>query len=211
LNGKIYEITNLINGKTYIGQTVCSLDKRWRGHKCSSKKSSYKLYRAIRKYGIKNFEIDLIKDDIETYDQLNYQETMFILLTNSQKLGYNMTNGGNNGPLQKGRIPWNKGKITNPDRLRIEESKRNGTFVRVPTAGWNKGLKIHSEEKKKIISEQQKERMNDPIYKTNAMKNLNDTSRANYLTTCKDCNRDFNAGNYKRHIDWHNRQITKEL
>ena len=65
--GKIYKITNKINGKIYIGQTVKSLKERFQKH-CwgTTEKDSYHLNmaikKAIRKYGKQNFTIELIEE-----------------------------------------------------------------------------------------------------------------------------------------------------
>ena len=50
----IYKITNIINNKVYIGQTVHSLQRRWTQHiidayNCKSKNNHFQ--NAIRKYG----------------------------------------------------------------------------------------------------------------------------------------------------------------
>lgn len=50
----IYKITNLVNGKVYIGKTEETIEKRFRQHLSESNKDRCKnrpLYRAIRKYG----------------------------------------------------------------------------------------------------------------------------------------------------------------
>ena len=60
----IYKITNLINNKVYIGETIRSLNKRWSEHIHESFTPghgyNYHLHCAIRKYGIKNFIIEII-------------------------------------------------------------------------------------------------------------------------------------------------------
>ena len=59
--GNIYKITNLINNKIYIGQTINPISQRWSAHKSHAKNgSTHKLGRAIRKYGEENFKIELI-------------------------------------------------------------------------------------------------------------------------------------------------------
>ena len=74
-----------------------------------------------------------------------------------------------------------------------------------------KDKQVHSSERRELIREQQLERMQDEEYRNNSVRNLNDTTRENYLKSCPDCNRTFNAGNYKHHMDWHKRLITKEI
>lgn len=72
----IYKITNLINGKCYIGQSV-DIERRWREEKYAAHSERDEEYdspkcRAIRKYGIENFSFDIIEEcDI---NQLNQRE-----------------------------------------------------------------------------------------------------------------------------------------
>lgn len=44
----IYKITNTINGKIYIGQTICSLSKRWYEHCWHAGKDDLYLHRAYK-------------------------------------------------------------------------------------------------------------------------------------------------------------------
>lgn len=95
--GEIYKITNSINNKVYIGQTITTLKHRFSQHKCSAlnKERKNALYNAIRKYGIENFFIE----NIETLPNnlLNQREQYWIKFYNSYKNGYNSTIGGDNG------------------------------------------------------------------------------------------------------------------
>lgn len=57
--GYIYKITCLLTGKLYIGQTLRTIEKRWKRHIRDSKKGSdHKFHRAIRKYGEENFLVE---------------------------------------------------------------------------------------------------------------------------------------------------------
>ena len=88
----IYKITNLCNGKIYIGQSV-DIQRRWRDHKnCTS---DYALYRAFRKYGLENFQFDVIEEC--NVDQLNEREKYWINYYDSFFHGYNETLGGDGG------------------------------------------------------------------------------------------------------------------
>ena len=93
----IYKITNKINNKVYIGLTTCSLEYRWRKHLTESKnkKNTKPLYKAIRKYGYKNFTIEEI-DRSDDFKELGQLERKYIKKYNSQNLefGYNLTAGG---------------------------------------------------------------------------------------------------------------------
>lgn len=90
--GIIYKIQNILNEKLYIGQTVNNLDIRIKGHiNCKQKIG---LHGAIKKYGIENFEWEIIEkcDDSE----LNEREKYYIkkLKSHYTKDGYNLTWGG---------------------------------------------------------------------------------------------------------------------
>ena len=94
--GLIYKITNCVNQKVYIGKTIRSLDIRWKEHlkdMTNPQKNNNKLYRAMNKYGIKNFTIEVLEDNIED-DLLNAKEQEYIQLFNSYYKGYNCTFGG---------------------------------------------------------------------------------------------------------------------
>ena len=98
MNGKIYMIRNEVNGKRYIGQTVNSLEERFKQHKQGTrqpKKNMTKLQRAMDKYGKPMFTITLIEDHIETIELLAEREKFFIEKFNTKE-EYNSTNGGEN-------------------------------------------------------------------------------------------------------------------
>ena len=72
---QIYKITNLIDGKFYIGKTVKTLEERFRRHLI--RKSSPKLTNAIRKYGKQNFIIEMI-ELCDSIGVLNEREKFWI-------------------------------------------------------------------------------------------------------------------------------------
>jgi group I intron endonuclease len=88
----VYLITNIINGKRYVGQTTNSLECRWAAHQ-KSKNCRY-LYAAINKYGKDNFTIESICEP-PTIDLMNEFEAEYIHLYNTLvPNGYNLTEGG---------------------------------------------------------------------------------------------------------------------
>lgn len=96
----IYKITNLINNKKYIGQSI-DIEKRWQRHKIEAQKSNPQeiLYQAIQKYGIDNFKFEVIEEC--NSEQLNQREIYWIayyhtFIKDNKCQGYNMTKGGNN-------------------------------------------------------------------------------------------------------------------
>lgn len=89
----IYKVTNLINGKLYIGQTVRTLDERKEEH---FRKRKSILSQAIRKYGKENFVFEVI-DTAETVEGLNEKEIQWITFYNClTPYGYNQCEGGGN-------------------------------------------------------------------------------------------------------------------
>lgn len=97
----IYRIENLINHKNYIGQSV-HIETRWSDHKRLAFYPSlvgyeYPLYRAIRKYGIENFEFSVIENCLE--NELDEKERYWIAHYKSfGPEGYNQTPGGQGTP-----------------------------------------------------------------------------------------------------------------
>ncbi len=90
----IYKITNLKNGKFYIGKTK-NVDKRWKEHISLAGKKRHPLYDAIQHHGVENFLVETIDQaDTNFIDEL---ERRWILQTNAISFGYNITAGGNGG------------------------------------------------------------------------------------------------------------------
>lgn len=96
----IYKITNLVNGKVYIGLTTCTITKRWNKHKQDAKTCERPLYCSMRKYGIDNFKIESI-DTTEDFIELGRLERKYIAEYNStdRNFGYNITAGGESNQL----------------------------------------------------------------------------------------------------------------
>lgn len=117
----IYKIINLINGKIYIGQTIESLDKRWRRHCSKYNLKNMAISRAIKKYGKENFTIEKICE-CSNQDELNASEKYYIILFNSRTPnGYNILEGGNGGAMleeTKSKISEKlKGKPKSPEHI----------------------------------------------------------------------------------------------
>ena len=90
----IYRIENLINHKSYIGQSV-DIYTRWMSHKWELNTGHHKnihLLRAWRKYGEDNFEFTILEECNE--NELNNQEIYWIDYYNACNNGYNQTRGG---------------------------------------------------------------------------------------------------------------------
>lgn len=104
--GYIYRITNLINGKVYIGQTKqADPEKRWALHKQSLRKETGGcplLKAAMLKYGVANFKFEVLIICFDT--DLHKIEKEYIKKYNAiTPGGYNILPGGQSGGGFKGK------------------------------------------------------------------------------------------------------------
>lgn len=144
----VYKITNLVNGKIYIGKhSTNNLNDNYMG-------SGVVLHQAYQKYGLECFNKEVIQFYTNNVE-LNQGEIYWIAQFNSTdpNIGYNRTFGGDGGSpteetrrklseVQKGRVPWNKGKH------HTEETKQKMSAAK-------KG-KVNTEEHRRKISEARK-------------------------------------------------------
>lgn len=93
----IYKVTNKINGKVYIGQSV-DIGRRWREHMTA--KDDIYFHKAIQKYGVENFEWEVIEQCKKK--DLDEREIYWIEYYDSFNKGYNCTKGGDSGPVMHG-------------------------------------------------------------------------------------------------------------
>lgn len=133
-NGKIYKYTNLINNKIYIGQTKQSLENRHKRHLTQLDDNTY-FHRAIKKYGISNFKMELVEDKIPFKD-LDTREKFWIKYYDSfytTGKGYNLTEGGQWGSgtqiLTTRQADEIKYLISNSDKTFVEIAKKYNVSV----------------------------------------------------------------------------------
>lgn len=127
-NRLIYKITNKINGKVYIGQTSQGLARRKGEHiyRFNLGERDHRLYQAMRKYGIENFEFSIVCHVLNSAD-LDYLEKQVIEDHDSHRNGYNMSCGGGSfsGEIKENLSRALRGrKITWYDKI-IESRKAN--------------------------------------------------------------------------------------
>lgn len=92
---EIYLITNQINEKRYVGQTVKGLKRRFLQHINDARSGSgIYLHRAIRKYGEDRFTISLLATAKEREDLNRLEEFWIKFLNTRSPNGYNSTDGG---------------------------------------------------------------------------------------------------------------------
>lgn len=121
----IYKITNKINNKIYIGQTIRSVEERWKRHINDAINNILDTHfaRAIRYYKPENFTLEII-DIANNQDELNKKEQYWIQYYDSTNYGYNETDaiskcGGN---TYKSKTPEEMKQISE----KIRQSKLGG-------------------------------------------------------------------------------------
>lgn len=135
----IYIFKNNINGKCYIGQSVC-IRSRIKQHFYSikAKNKDLPLYRAVEKYGLHNFTIDILEkfepeqniSREELIKKLDALEIKYIKEYDSYNNGYNCTVGGDYGVLGL--------KMTEQQRKNISKiSKENAVNFYKPIYMYN--------------------------------------------------------------------------
>lgn len=96
----IYKITNTANNKSYVGKSK-NIEDRWKDHIYEAQAGSTRtLCKAIRKYGYKNFNFEIIEEiPLDQYDTISSdREKYWIAYYNTfSDKGYNMTAGGDGG------------------------------------------------------------------------------------------------------------------
>ena len=177
----VYTITNIINGKLYLGSTKVSFKERWRHHIKAlkgGKHHSIKLQRAVDKYGLDNFKFEIL--DICDIEFVTSTEKYWLNLLNSVVMGYNISYSVEGGCLGYKHSVENKKiisesmlnnkhrtgiKHTNEIKHKIKNSTKN--FFKSKTEYVKKLKKNRSENliklNKSVIAEKNKK----PIYQIN--------------------------------------------
>lgn len=140
---QVYLITNLVNGKYYVGKTVKESLRKYLQDACSlakkGKDNRLLLHRAIRKYGRESFIIEPLTE-CATNEQACLLERGWIASLDSRNtsIGYNVAAGGEGTP----------GIKPSPET----ERKRLAAILGKPA--WNRGLRgFHTPEGRRSMSE----------------------------------------------------------
>ena len=125
----IYLITNKVNNKKYIGQSV-DIERRYKEHLRAGQPDIYAhknerdintpIHRAMQKYNIINFSLTIL--ELCSKEELDVKERYWIkkYRTNEKKFGYNITDGGQNNISLKGEN-HSQAKLTQKD---VDEIKK---------------------------------------------------------------------------------------
>ena len=148
----IYMYINKVNGKRYVGQAV-DFNRRHKSHILKSS-NKYPIDKALNKYGIENFEIKILAENIPTQEKMNEYEKFFIKRFNSlikNGMGYNLASGGNNGNPLAGKT---EEEIKEIRRKQSESNKGENNSMYGKTCKNNPFYgKHHTEETKQKMRE----------------------------------------------------------
>jgi group I intron endonuclease len=146
--GYIYKITNLINKKVYIGQTVQeTVEKRWNLHKHLAKrnKGCTALKKAFNKYGVDNFKFEVL---IICFDEdcIIYEKYYIKKYNSLAPSGYNISEGGDGGAFFKGRNHTEETKNILREKAKTHYSNYENIRKNIPLIkeGMNKSEKWQS-------------------------------------------------------------------
>ena len=152
--GKIYCITNQINGKQYIGKTISSIERRFLEHKSERLRSPDRpLYRAMNKYGVENFTIEVLEE--RDYKMLSEREIYWISKKDTYYNGYNATLGGD------GKVLYDYEQIVDKYRSGMLTKELADYFecsvdtIRLALHAANIDLSNNKQQRKKIVCKYQ--------------------------------------------------------
>ena len=153
----IYKITNNLNGKIYIGQTVVDITTRFNEH-CRPSKCNTPIDRAFKKYGRNNFSVEVLAetDNIDTLNELEIHYIKYYNSTNAE-IGYNICEGG------KGTMGYRH----RPESCKKMSESRMGIFVGEQNPFYGKH---HSDEQRAKWSKERKGRRLTDEWKQNLSK-----------------------------------------
>ena len=122
----IYKITNQVNGKIYIGQSI-NPEARWRDHIVGYSSNEVSLiHRAIQKYGVNNFTFEILG----WFENYNQKEQEYIQYYRSiAPYGYNIQLGGEEPPHYIGEKN-NWAKIDEKTARKVQEQVLDWTIPR---------------------------------------------------------------------------------
>ena len=143
MEARIYLVTNTINGKQYVGQTITKYSKLGHGHAVRD---------AYKKYGRKNFTYETIVSGISCEMFLDYAEKFWIkTLDTMVPNGYNLEFGGKRGKIVNHKPNLGK-KASAETKAKMSESQKE-YWTSLPVHP-NKGKKAGKKtlEKKRIAA-----------------------------------------------------------
>lgn len=147
----LYIATNVVNGKQYVGLSK-EFRKRLISHKCAKTKSAF--HAAIKEYGFDKFVFSHIADAFDLQSACDLERMLIQQHNTLAPNGYNLTVGGQIGPVGLKHDAKTKKKIGEANRNRPVEMQAKFALAQ-------KG-QVRSQEFKDNLSKQFKGRKHTP-------------------------------------------------
>jgi group I intron endonuclease len=157
--GYIYLITNKVDQKQYVGQTICKdINERWKSHFKKSSNCRY-LKHAFEKFGKENFKFQIIcicfDEDCNKYEDF-YMKKYNTLVPN----GYNLREAGNHGNHNEDTkkkisqsVILRYSKLSEEEKKKLYDNQRGKNNCRF-------GKPLPKEQKEKMIETIKKNKIN---------------------------------------------------
>jgi len=157
----IYKITNSINQKVYIGQTIDTIESRFKDH--CRQTFCKKLSRAIKKYGKESFIVEQLAI-CEGKESANCIEGFYIAVYDSVKNGYNIIEFPTSSPMT-GRKHTDETKERMRKKHKVSDEGRNKlSKQRIGHKASEETKRLSSNSHKgKTLSEDQKKKISAAI------------------------------------------------
>lgn len=219
----IYKLTNTVTNKIYIGQTINSWKKRKNNYNAcvNQEDNNQPIINSLRKHGWDNFAVEILHEDVQSWDELNKLEKEYIEFYNSTnpEKGYNLSDGGAI-PVGK-RVRESLRKAWTPERRHAQSEKmkvqneltretrsKNISESLKKRYSWYKHTDEFKEKNKKLQEGKKEYRKNNPVVAIGKYilenKAGDQIEIINLTKWCKDNNVDQAniLGNYKRKKGW---------
>lgn len=102
----VYSITNITNGRQYIGITARAPKRRWQGHLRDAliKHTKTAIGSALRKYGKGCFRFEVMYEAIDRQEANAVERAFIVAYGTLAPKGYNLTTGGDFAPTRTGAV-----------------------------------------------------------------------------------------------------------
>ena len=160
----VYLVTNLVNGKQYVGETVRTLVQRWYQHTLVKSGKRTVLRSAISKYGVENFKVETLGTYLSKKEMDDAERFYIKNLNTMVPNGYNRTEGGDgcsglniSKETREKMSKAKKGKRLSPatefrkgehfhaaTEIKLGEHLSEITEFKPGMATWNKGISMYN-------------------------------------------------------------------
>ncbi len=177
----LYKITNKVNNKVYIGQSL-QPRKRWHQHKRDMDKPYQKIGEAIKKYGVDNFEFEVIACALSPQDADEGEKNLIIqydsLIQNGK--GYNIVLGGSaasrNAAWKAGVKSWRE-SLSDEQRQELSRKLSEATKKQIMTKGHPAQGHKWTDEQKERYSKWRSSLDKDSIYTEEVRKKMSESHK----------------------------------